>query len=98
MQPISQTVQMSLEAASEAMVIVSNVIGKPEKYSVYQEHIDHGRLFCDLVENATRLHTAITRSMMLRGGLADDPVPTITIHSDMALSVAYLVETYNAAS
>lgn len=95
MQPISQTIQMDLYAAEKIMYLLRQFLKGVN--NVDRDMIDDARKFCDLVENAILLDNSVTKYMYKRGG-GNVPIKSITIHSDVARSVAKIMMVYNATS
>lgn len=89
MQPISQTIQMDLNVAETIMYPLRHIL--KGVINVDRDIIDDARKFCDLVENAISLDTAVSKYMNKHGG-GNDPICSITIHSDVARSVATIME------
>lgn len=92
-------ITVSMDSAWEIINPLMNIVSDQDcKWGVFSiEDIDNAKLFLDLAENANRLRSSIFGYTRKRGGLPTDPVPSVTISSEVALSVAYLLEKHNAA-
>lgn len=92
-QPVYQTVQLDLASAEEMASVISGILksGKRDVGFIPYDDVKAAERFIEHVGNASSLNKYATKLMMKSGGYGNPPVSTVTVYTEDARSISWII-------